>query len=382
MKSNLKRFVVSASLVLLTVIAQAGSREDIQAAMKAGQWSRADERLDEVLRKHPDNALAHYWRAEVRYKLGKIEDAQAEVHRAREIDPTEKFASDKTLLSQIMRASAKADLQTLQPHSPVVAVQAPLGESVRLQADTTLPHPVRARKSGFGFGAVALLLAAAVGVVAWRVARARGNDDKQRERARWKDALSEAHKDLGDAVAASDANPQNTPETRLANYDRARKTQADLLAHQNSLASRTEFAEAQSLATRAHDIAAEIRGEERPSDRVSRLEQERQVAAAAANGQVPLIGGYGVQQPTPGLGGGLLGTVAAVGAGAVIGSLLSGAAQARPHQTGNNEGTGYVPFDSDTAQAVDVGGANAGSDAWDTRSADVDAGGDGDGSFD
>ena len=61
-------------------------------------------RLDVVLRKHPENALAHFWLAEVKFEQGQIEAAKAELQKARELDPSESFASKKTMIQRIDQA--------------------------------------------------------------------------------------------------------------------------------------------------------------------------------------------------------------------------------------------------------------------------------------
>ena len=99
-----KRWAAALLLSVAAVGAFAGAKEDIQADMKAGRWSQADQRLEAVIAKHPENALAHYWRAQVKFKLGQIEAAQAEVRKARELDPSESFAHDKATLRHIMDA--------------------------------------------------------------------------------------------------------------------------------------------------------------------------------------------------------------------------------------------------------------------------------------
>ena len=54
---------------LLAGVAQAGSKEDIEAHLRAGRWPQAEAELHQVLEKHPTNATAHYWLAQADYRL-------------------------------------------------------------------------------------------------------------------------------------------------------------------------------------------------------------------------------------------------------------------------------------------------------------------------
>ena len=60
MVSIFRRVMVAAALLAATA-AIAATKEDIQADMRAGRWQHADELLQQVIAKHPNNALAHYW---------------------------------------------------------------------------------------------------------------------------------------------------------------------------------------------------------------------------------------------------------------------------------------------------------------------------------
>ena len=100
---------------------------------------------------------------------------------------------------------------------------------------------------------------------------------------------------------------------------------------------------------------------------------------AEAMGRGPAYGGM---QPGYGGGGnGALGTVAAVGLGAVLGSMMSGSAEAserhRRHSDEGSGGGGYIPFDNGSSSDLDLGGSDAGA-SWDSGGSDIDVGGGGD----
>ncbi|MDT8999735.1 tetratricopeptide repeat protein [Paucibacter sp. APW11] len=384
MTTTLKHLLAAAILGLAALGAQAGAKEDIQADMKAGRWSQADQRLDEVLAKHPENALAHYWRAQAKFHLGQVDEAQAEVRRARELDPSENFARDKTVLRHIMEAPSSQSqgkgVSTGLSSAPAIS-PAPAEPAVPAAPARPAPREPEPKKSGGGFWMFALLIG--LGLLTWRLTRSRANGDQRAAREQWQGELQQASKDLGDAIAASDANPQLSQEAKLANYDRAKRAQGEISAHLSSLNSRKDFAETAALVLRSRDIAAEIRGEEKPSERAARMEMQRQAMQPVYVQQPGYGPGYGGPQPSGGLG--VLGTVAAVGAGVAIGSMMSGSAEAHGHRRheeddGSNRG-GYIPFDDDNrGGGLDLGGSDGGA-AWDSGGGgDFDAGGGG--SFD
>lgn len=378
-------WVLAAALLLSAGPALAGAKEDIAADMRAGRWTQAEQKLDGVLRKHPENALAHFWLAEVKFEQGQIDAAKAELAKARELDPSESFASKKTMIQRIdqapagaTRLEAPAAPQALPQPAPVPSTQA--AETRREQRDDRREER---RASSGGISWFWLLALGGLGFFLWRKLKQSVAGGSPADVERWRGALMEAHKDLGDAVAAADANPAFSPEQKLATYDRVRKAQADISSHISTLASRRDFAETESLILRSRDIAAEIRGEEKPSDKAMRMQEARMQAEAQARAQGP---GYGYGQPGYGQGGGLggaLGTAAAVGVGVAIGSMMSGSAEAserhRRHSDDGSGGGGYIPFDNSPSNDLDLGGSDGGS-SWDSGGGDIDVGGGG--SFD
>ncbi|MBB2484987.1 tetratricopeptide repeat protein [Mitsuaria sp. WAJ17] len=371
-------WVLAAVLLCSAGLAQAGTKEDIAADMRAQRWTQAEQKLDGVLRKHPENALAHFWLAEVKFEQGQIDAAKAELQKARELDPSESFASRKTMLQRIDQAQAGA----IRVEPPARQQALPQPAPVQAQPAAEAPRQERRESSSGGISWFWLLVLGGVGFVLWRKLRRSAAGNTPADIDRWRGALMEAHKDLGDAVAAADANPAFSPEQKLATYDRVRKAQADISAHIGTLATRRDFAETESLILRSRDIAAEIRGEEKPSDKALRLQEARLQAEAQARAQGP---GYGGMQPGYGGGGGnALGTVAAVGLGAVLGSMMSGSAEAsdrhRRHSDDGSGGGGYIPFDNGPSNDLDLGGSDGGA-SWDSGG-DIDVGGGGGGDFD
>lgn len=295
---------------LLAGIAQAGSKEDIEAHLRAGRWQQAEAELHQVLEKHPTNAAAHYWLAQAEYRQGKVQEAAAEARRAVELDPSKQFAADPQLLATMLSGASARTGGATASQGPIVAS----------------PSAPAARGGSHLYGWLIALALIGGSVILWFATRSREQADQKTERELWSGRLRQAIEDLKDAVKASDANPQNTPEVRLANYDRSAQMQSSIQSHLADMSRRTEYGETQELISRAHDVAAQIRGEELPSVRQERLERERLAQLAAVQPMSPGYPAYGAVQ-TPG-GPGVLGTVAAVGVGAAAGMLLAEAAEA------------------------------------------------------
>ena len=86
----MKKYLAAAfaSLAFVSVAAFAvPSAQQIESAMRQGDWQRADAGLVEVLQAHPNNAHAHYLYAQVLDREGRYADALAQVQQARSLDP-------------------------------------------------------------------------------------------------------------------------------------------------------------------------------------------------------------------------------------------------------------------------------------------------------
>jgi Tetratricopeptide repeat len=365
MQTRFARALCSLVIALAaSAAALAGTREDIQADMRAGRWAQADARLEQVLAKHPDNALAHYWRAQVKLREGQLDAAREDLGEAKRLDPEHKFAGDKAVLAKLERA--------LAPAAPVVRSTDPVPAPMPVQHAQPVPMPEQQASSSHIGLWIVLALAALAALMIWatRSARKRGLD-AEREQVRAQ--LEEASNDLRDASKAIDFRAELSPEQRLALSDRVLRAQGDVASHLATLATRSDLSQSHELLRRVRDIAAEVRGEERPSDI-----EARRVQAANIPGSV-------MQQPM-GMPGSGLGTAgAAVGglaAGVVIGSLLSGSEHAHARTVEPDAGPRYTPIDDfdGGGNGVDVGGSGDGG-GWDSGGSS-DTGGGGGGDFD
>src|ERR1700749_500749 len=84
--------VAACAAALWSVSAMAlPSVNDVQAAVKAGDFPKAETMMQEVVAAKPESPRAHYLYAEILAHDAKFADAAAESRKARELDPTLKF---------------------------------------------------------------------------------------------------------------------------------------------------------------------------------------------------------------------------------------------------------------------------------------------------
>lgn len=365
--SSMSRILASVVLAIAAVSAFAGAKEDIQADMKASRWSQADTRLTEVLAKHPDNALAHYWQAQVKYREGQLGEARKHLSTAKELDPQLKFASDKTSLSKL---EAALDKPAATP-APRVDTPSPR-QTLPAAVERTPVTPYQEPRSSGGSGWIWIGLIVLAVFIFWAVrsAKLRGMGG---DRAAIKSKLEEALNDLRDAGKFIDTRADLTMEQKLAMSDRVMRAQGDVQAHLATLATRNDLQPSIDLWRRVRDIAAETRGERRPSEieaeREMELQRMRQAQMANQNMGMPSQGG-GFGRAGAALGG--------LAAGAVLGSMMSGGAHAHERREDGGSGSGgYTPiedFDRGDSSGIDIGGSGDGG-GWDSGGSDTGGGG-------
>lgn len=216
----MRKRLISVLLLGAALAAYAGPKEDIQADMQAGRWVAADQRLDTVLKKHPRNALALYWRAQVKAQEGDLVQAQADLVAARVIDPGESFVSNRALLqaleSKIGAAGSRATTGVTTAAEPVgLPAPAEVGSEVAqapIDVQFASAVPDMSVVAGVVLIAVCLVLLRA----GWRDRRSRARSEGDRLVGK----IDLAKVDLQDAIKASDGNVGLSPEAKLGNYDR------------------------------------------------------------------------------------------------------------------------------------------------------------------
>jgi len=106
--------------------------KDINAAVEAGDFKRAETLLLEVLAEKPNSAKAHYELGEVLAREKRYDEALAQLQKARTIDPALKFASSPDKFQQVLdkvgAAAASAKVATQAVASPAAASAAPAPE--------------------------------------------------------------------------------------------------------------------------------------------------------------------------------------------------------------------------------------------------------------
>jgi len=111
MLSRLLKSVVASGFVLATSLALAlPMPKDIEAAVAAGQYTQAETMLREVLQEKPQSAKAHYELGQVLAHAHRYKEAQTELQKAKDIDPSLKFATSpekfNTVLSKVNELAA------------------------------------------------------------------------------------------------------------------------------------------------------------------------------------------------------------------------------------------------------------------------------------
>ena len=118
MFSHLMKSVVAGFLVLSATLALAlPTPKDIEAAVAAGQYTQAESLLREVLQDKPQSAKAHYELGQVLAHERRYKEAQTELQKAKDIDPSLKFATSPEKFNTVL---AKVNDLAATPTSSVV----------------------------------------------------------------------------------------------------------------------------------------------------------------------------------------------------------------------------------------------------------------------
>ena len=118
MLSRLLKSVVAGAFVLGATLAFAlPTPKDIEAAVAAGQYTQAETMLREVLQDKPQSAKAHYELGQVLAHEHRYKEAQTELQKAKDIDPSLKFATSPEKFNTVL---AKVSNLATAPTSSVV----------------------------------------------------------------------------------------------------------------------------------------------------------------------------------------------------------------------------------------------------------------------
>ncbi len=133
----MKRLIAIVLLGLMSTLALAlPSPKDIEAAVSAGQLTRAEEMLKEVIRDKPNSAKAHYELGQVLARAGRNFEAREALEKAKSLDPSLKFARDPAHFNEILNripggttsVASGAGAVLSSPRADVAAQAAPVRE--------------------------------------------------------------------------------------------------------------------------------------------------------------------------------------------------------------------------------------------------------------
>ena len=118
MFSQVLKSLIASALVLGATLALAlPAPKDIEAAVAAGHYTQAETLLREVLQDKPQSAKAHYELGQVLAHEQRYKEAQTELEKAKEIDPSLKFAASPEKFNTVF---AKVHELATAPTSSVV----------------------------------------------------------------------------------------------------------------------------------------------------------------------------------------------------------------------------------------------------------------------
>ena len=104
------------------------STNDVQAAVKSGDFPKAETMMQEVVAAKPQSAKAHYLYAEILAHDAKFADAAAQARQARQIDPALSFTTDpekfKNFERLLEREQAGPSVNTQTTAPPVTRINA------------------------------------------------------------------------------------------------------------------------------------------------------------------------------------------------------------------------------------------------------------------
>ncbi|KPC55464.1 tetratricopeptide repeat protein [Amantichitinum ursilacus] len=150
--------------------------KDVEATVRQGNYTEAQQMMQQVVEAKPGSAKAHYIYAEILAHNGKFEDATAQALQAKQLDPKitftdpQKFRRFEALLlnsSQKVPAPQSTTSGARAPQSTIVNAPAvPMQQAREQQAEQP-----RGENTGFSWAAIGLIVIAAVGI--WMMVRRR-----------------------------------------------------------------------------------------------------------------------------------------------------------------------------------------------------------------
>ena len=130
--------------------------KDIEAAVSAGQFSKAESMLREVIQSKPQSAKAHYELGEVLARESHYQEALQELNQSKALDPSLKFASDPQKFHEVYdKISQLASAKTPTQVSSSAQVPAPAAPP---PSNSGLPSWIWVLAGAFGLGGLFYVL--------------------------------------------------------------------------------------------------------------------------------------------------------------------------------------------------------------------------------
>jgi hypothetical protein len=153
----IKHMIAAGALVLCSAAAFAlPSSEEVQSAVKAGNYAQAETMMHEVVDAKPQSAKAHYVYAEILAHDAKFDEAARQADWARRIDPSIGF-TDPAKFRSFEQLLQREQNRTRAALSPRVIDQAP-AQTMPLQQQQHIGNGLPGWVWGLGFAALAFLI--------------------------------------------------------------------------------------------------------------------------------------------------------------------------------------------------------------------------------
>ena len=149
------------------------SANDVQAAVKSGDYPKAETMMQEVVAAKPQSAKAHYLYAEILAHDAKFTDAAAQARRARELDPALSFTTDPEKFKSFERLLEREQAgPAVTPQATVPATRVNTAPAIPQQAASSSGIPGWVWVGGFAILAFVIFRAISRRAVANNMATA------------------------------------------------------------------------------------------------------------------------------------------------------------------------------------------------------------------
>jgi hypothetical protein len=159
----LKSFAATVLVIGATAALALPAPKDIEAEVSAGHYAQAETMLREVLQDKPQSAKAHYELGQVLAHAQRYKEAQTELQKAKDIEPSLKFAASPEKFNSVF---AKVGDLAAAPSSSVVMAPSAAPAAHVLAKPAPAPEAA-ASGSGFSLSYVWLAIAGLVVLGLW-----------------------------------------------------------------------------------------------------------------------------------------------------------------------------------------------------------------------